>query len=150
MVNKSKNVGTAGESAVVRVLIASGWPNCERRALTGSQDRGDVAGVPGFVIEVKAGKAAETASDAQVVAWLEETETERHNDNAAYGVLVMKKKGVGHENAGRWTAVMWSDAYAHLLGLESSTAAQVAPYPVRMTLDNLITTMHGAGWGVAA
>lgn len=146
MTNKPKNIGTACESAVVREFIKAGWPDCERRALSGSQDRGDIAGVPGIVIEVKGGHAAENASDAQVIAWLEETETERRNDNAAYGILVLKRKGVGHENAARWTAVMWSDAYAHLV--TGQTIGLV--YPVRTTLANIITTLQDAGWGVAA
>ena len=38
MVNRSKNIGTAGETAVVRYLRdCGGWPNAERRALAGSE-----------------------------------------------------------------------------------------------------------------
>lgn len=148
MTNRPKAIGTAGESAVVRVFRENGWPDCERRALTGTQDRGDLTGVPGIVVEVKAGKAAETASDAQVVAWLHETERERANDNAAYGVLVMKRRGVGHDNAARWTAVMWSDAFAHLLS-GAAFSTHVA-FPVRTTLDNVIAALRDAGWGLNA
>ena len=144
MVNKSGNIGTAGETAVKKVLRPF-WPRVERRRLEGSLDRGDITGTPGLVWEVKAGKAAENASDAQVIAWLEETERERKNDNAAYGILVMKKKGAGHDNAGRWTAVMWSDAFAHLVGGLPSNVA--SGFPVRCTLDNIVAALTAAGWG---
>ena len=53
MTNKPKAKGTAFESAVVACLQANGYPNAERRALSGVLDRGDVAGLPA-VIEAKA------------------------------------------------------------------------------------------------
>jgi len=60
-VSASKAKGTAAETAVVRFLQANGYPHCERRALAGAQDRGDVAGIPGLVIEVKDCKRMELA-----------------------------------------------------------------------------------------
>jgi hypothetical protein len=52
-VSRSKAKGTAAETAVVRAYIAAGAVYAERRALSGVLDRGDVAGVPGIVTEVK-------------------------------------------------------------------------------------------------
>ena len=45
----SKSKGTAWETAIVRFLKDRGWPNAERRALGGANDRGDIAGVVGVV-----------------------------------------------------------------------------------------------------
>jgi len=103
MVNRSKATGTAAESAVVKYLRENGFGNAERRALHGSTDLGDITGIPGVVIEVKAGKAAETASDGLVNAWLAETNIEQRNAKAAAGVLVLKRKGKA--TAGDWWAI---------------------------------------------
>lgn len=104
MSSKSKVIGTAAESAVVKVLLPF-WPSVERRALKGTLDEGDITGTPGIVWEVKGGAAAKTASDGQIEAWLDETEKERSNANADVGVLVVQRKGIGYPNAGRWWAV---------------------------------------------
>lgn len=105
MTNKPKNLGTAAESAVVKVLQEF-WPYAERRALRGAADEGDITGTPGIVWEVKGGAAAKTASDGQIEAWLDETEQERENADADIGVLVVQRKGIGYPNAGQWWAVM--------------------------------------------
>ena len=49
----ARGKGTHAETQVVNYLIDHGWPHAERRALNGSRDRGDVAGIPGVVVEVK-------------------------------------------------------------------------------------------------
>ena len=45
--------GPLAEALVVRCLQEHGWPYAERRVMGGVNDRGDVAGIPGLVIEVK-------------------------------------------------------------------------------------------------
>jgi hypothetical protein len=104
MPNKSGAIGTATETAVVKVLLPH-WPYAERRRLRGAEDWGDITGTPGIVWEVKGGTAAKTASDAQIEAWLDETETERLNAGADIGVLVIPRKGIGPANAFRWWAI---------------------------------------------
>lgn len=86
----SKRKGTAAESAVVRYLKESGFAQAERRALAGSADRGDIAGLPGVVIEVK------NHARLAIPAWVAEAETERLNDGARYGVVWHKAIGKGH------------------------------------------------------
>lgn len=140
MTNKPKNIGTAAETAVVRVLQASGWPYAERRTLHGSYDRGDVTGTPGVVWEVKGGEAAKSASDGLIEAWLLETETERVNDNAAVGVLVVQRRGIGPANAKRWWAVMRSET----LGGAFMTIDHM---PVRLTLEGACRVLVGMGYG---
>jgi hypothetical protein len=51
--SKSKQKGTAAETAVVNWLVSKGRKHVERRSLNGVNDRGDIAGVPGVVLEVK-------------------------------------------------------------------------------------------------
>jgi hypothetical protein len=117
--------GTAAESTLVRLLRALHWPHAERRALNGSKDRGDVAGVPGVVFEVKSGARLE------LPAWLRETEAERVNDRADYGVLVVKLKGYGDARAHEWPAVLPVGALLELLA-----AAGYAP-------TRTLTTVRG-------
>lgn len=83
----SKAKGTRWESAIVDFLRASGVPHAERRALNGSQDRGDIAGIPGVVIEGKNAKAVTLAS------WLDEAEAERINDNATIAAVWHHRRG---------------------------------------------------------
>src|SRR6185312_8871013 len=103
---KPRAIGTATETAVVRYLVANGFPHAERRSLRGSLDAGDITGCPGLVWSVKGGVAAKTASDGQVAKWLAELERQRVNAAATIGVLVLQRAGIGEANAGRWWAVV--------------------------------------------
>jgi hypothetical protein len=104
----AKRKGTAAETAVVEHLRAF-WPHVERRALAGSRDRGDVAGIPGVVIEVKA------AARLEIPGWLRELEVEIANDQPATGLLVVKPRGVGDRRVGDWWAITRLDRAIHLL-----------------------------------
>ncbi|MFF7880952.1 hypothetical protein ACH40F_08265 [Streptomyces sp. NPDC020794] len=87
MTNRSKAKGSAWERAIVEYLRAAGWPFAERRLAGSAKDRGDIAGVVGVVIEAK-----NTAS-RKLAEWIEETETERVNDDAWLGVVWHKRTG---------------------------------------------------------
>lgn len=102
MPRRPKDIGTSGETAVVKFLQSSGFPYAERRALHGSLDLGDITGTPGLVWEVKAGEAAMTASDNQLIAWLQETEREVANAKAAIGTLVVQRR---RKNPRDWWAI---------------------------------------------
>lgn len=138
MVNRPKNIGTAAETAVVRWLRGHGFPHAERRALSGSQDQGDVAGIPGVVIEVKGGEKARKASDLQVTTWLHETEVERQNAGADLGLLVMARAGYGPDRAGMWWAVMPCGVLLdrHPFG-----------FPVRLHLRDAAHLLRSRGYG---
>jgi hypothetical protein len=142
--SKSRAIGTSAESAVVKVARASGFPFAERRALAGSEDQGDVRLDPRgrVVLEVKAGKAAETASDAQVEAWLVETERERVAAGAWYGFLILKRAGKGPRNADRWWAVGRLDDIAGLalFGDGRSTASSES-ITTRLHYGDLLTLL---------
>lgn len=146
MTNKPKAIGTFAETAVVRFLRASGFEHAERRALRGEHDAGDITGCPGLVFEVKGGKAAQTASDNDILAWLRETETERINANADHGLLVMQRKGVGPANAGRWWAVLTIDTIRRLCG-DPFYNSDYFGQPVRMLLGQAVELLRAGGYG---
>lgn len=136
---RPKDIGTAGESAVVRYLQGHGFPHAERRALRGTYDCGDVVGIPGVCIEIKAGAAAKNASDGQVDLWLAETERERINAKADIGLLVLVRKGIGAPNAGRWWAIT---PVSQLTG-----HSEASDFPVRMHLWSAALLLRRRGYG---
>lgn len=83
----SKRKGTAWETAIIGTLRERGVPHAERRALAGATDRGDVAGIPGVVIEAKNTK---TITLGQFV---DEATLEAANDGARIGVAWIKRRG---------------------------------------------------------
>lgn len=124
---------------------ADGMRGAHRPALAGALDVGDVWLCPGVIVEVKAGKAAETASDGLIDSWLDEAEVERINAGADVGILVTKRKGVGAPNAGRWWAHL---RLSWLLDLTDVRGAHLCGLlPVRMTLADALLTIRAAGYG---
>jgi Holliday junction resolvase len=94
MSTKSKAKGTTAEREVVRYL-QNWWPAAERRALSGNKDKGDVAGIPGVVIEVKA------AATQLIGPWQRETLTEMANAGVDACMLVVKRP---YKPVYRWDA----------------------------------------------
>lgn len=87
MSNPNGRKGTAWESEIVRTLQQNGWAYAERRRLSGRFDRGDIAGIPGIVIEAKSARSYELSS------WLDEANAERDNDHADFGLVWFKRRG---------------------------------------------------------
>jgi len=98
--SKAKQKGTAAESALVKYLQSHGFPFAERRALTGQFDQGDVTGTPCLAWEVKNHKTY------SIGAWLRETEIEKINAKADFGILVVKPNGVGLTKPEDFWAIM--------------------------------------------
>lgn len=96
--SKSKQKGTAAETAVVKWLSGKRRNKIERRSLNGANDRGDITGIPKVVIEVKNHARMELAE------WVRELQTEMANDNAETGVVIHKKRGT--TDVGEWYATM--------------------------------------------
>jgi len=107
--SRAKQKGTAAESALVKFLVGQGFPGAERRALTGSFDQGDITGTPCLAWEVK------NHTTYKIPAWIKETEFERVNAKADFGILAIKPNGVGLSNAGQWWAVLPMEAMVRLL-----------------------------------
>lgn len=132
MVNKPKAIGTAAETAVRNYLLSCGYDKFEahRNVLKGSADEGDVwlrhPNLGLIVFEVKAGKAAESASHNQVKLWFEEALIEQKNAGAMNACLVLKRKAVGHARARDW--------WAYFLA-----AGMYRDFMVRTTLEEYLT-----------
>lgn len=102
--SKSRATGTQAETAVVRYL-QNWWPAAERRALSGNKDKGDVAGMPGICVEIKAAKK-------QLIGpWKRETLTEMENAGVGLCMLVVKRP---YKSVAEWDAYM--PAYQTILG----------------------------------
>ena len=105
--SKQKAKGTLAERAVVDYLRANGFPDAERRALEGANDRGDVAGLPYTVLEVKNHAALDLAG------WLNELMREMDNARAEYGTVVAKRRG--HADPAQWYAILPFEVWVAML-----------------------------------
>lgn len=106
MSNPSKQKGTAAETAVVEYLRSQGFSTVERRALSGNLDKGDIAGVPYFAIEVKNCKTTTLA------AWVAEANVEAFNAAEPYGVVWHKRSG--RSSPGDWYVTMDGKTFTEL------------------------------------
>jgi len=106
-VNPSKAKGTAAETAV-KTRMRRWFPSAERRALAGAYDLGDITGIGGVCIEIKAHKRY------NIGAWLLELAVEKANAKADVGVLVVKPVGVGDTRVGEWWAIMRLDDWCEM------------------------------------
>lgn len=86
--NKSKQKGSRFETAIADYLRQA-FPHVERRSQEGIHDRGDIAGIPGVVIESKNCQAM------QLAEWIDEAEREAKNDGGSLGVVWHKRRGKG-------------------------------------------------------
>lgn len=134
MVNRPKAIGTAAESAVRNYLLSCGFSALEahRNVLKGSADEGDVWLRHPFiglvVFEVKAGKAAKTASHGQIGKWFDEAVKECAAAGGIRPILVTQRAGVGAPRAGEW----W--AYTSRAGLSRDIL-------IRTTLDDMMNLL---------
>lgn len=87
MSNPSKRKGTSFETDVVDYLRSHGFPFAERRALRGSKDCGDIAGVIGWVLECKAVNAMALGE------WMTEAHKEAINDRSCRYAVIHKRRG---------------------------------------------------------
>lgn len=153
MVNKPKQIGTAAETAVLRV-IKPFYADAKRVVLHGGHDQGDIhggyddRGRPLITFEVKGGKQAKGSNASaepatgNVSGWLAETELERQNADALFGFLVCQRAGVGPANALRWWA--WTT-----VGVLTQIATGDLGYdaqPVRLELGDLLSLLDSYGY----
>ena len=137
--SKSKAKGTAAETAVVRYLREQGFEQAERRALHGTADRGDIAGVVGTVIEVK------NCARMELAGWLAEAAAEADNDGARLGVVWHKRRGKG--SPGDWFVTMDGATFVRMLreylGIEAPPRRHALPAPRRRRPDPLLDDPGG-------
>ena len=104
----ARGKGTHAETQVVNYLVDHGFPHAERRALNGSRDRGDVAGIPGVCVEVK------NAARVCLAEWLDEATEEGHNAHASVSAVWFKRRGKG--SPGQWFVLMDGEQFTKLIG----------------------------------
>lgn len=152
--SEQRNIGTRGETAIARVFQANGWPSCERRTLNGALDRGDLTGIPGICVEVKSGETARRAPNqpALIRKWMAETEVERRNAHADFGILVIRRGGFGDRNAHLWWAVIPWRLLHDLNRPEPTIPTRGYPEwiePAFVELATLFPILWRAGYGTA-
>lgn len=165
--------GREAENAVAAVFQANGMPHAERRAKRGGytvvacdclgvvpdchrcqgtaqarvhRDAGDLAGIPGVVVQVKWSGYAPLAKDLQA------TELQRQAAGADVGLLVRKRPGVGCARAGEWDAYLPSWQVAALMASATSGEwpEQDPPDPTACWRTDLLTAVRllaRAGYG---
>lgn len=112
----SRRKGTRAETLLIQYLRERGWRYAERRALQGAKDRGDVAGIPGVVIEVK------SAARVELAEWVKEARIEALNDDAPVWFVVAKANGKGQ--AKDWYAITTVKVMCDLLADDPPTAEE--------------------------
>lgn len=93
MSNPSKAIGTRAETRVARFLTANGI-RCDRRALAGSKDEGDLratldSGLE-VTIEVKAGKQTSNPRRSQLEEWQRQTLQESENSGCPALLVIVR------------------------------------------------------------
>ena len=120
MANPSKAKGTKGETRVVNYLLSQGY-KAQRRALSGSEDKGDIEYSYGNhgqvrILEVKTGKMTQNYSRSTRNEWLRQTEVEQHNAKMT-AHLVVVRFGRAIEDAEVWSVdgqtFMYLDEFAN-------------------------------------
>lgn len=98
--SKSKRKGTSAETALVGYLRNHGFPNAERRALSGINDKGDISGTGDLVWECKNQKSYKLSE------WMREAQVESANAGADLGMVIIKPVGVGLTSQSKWWAML--------------------------------------------
>ena len=107
MTSPQKRKGSAAELAVAKWLRKLGWVHAERSRAGWTDDRGDIDGLPGICIEIKAEKKFD------LPGYLRELEVEMENAKAWTGTVIIKRRG--SMNVDDWYAVMPAKIWAELL-----------------------------------
>lgn len=116
--NKSKRKGSLFENQVADYLTKALDTDIERRVLQGANDRGDISGLKlnnkRVVVECKACKKFELSK------WIKEAETERINDKAAFGIVVVKRPGIGEARTGEQLVCMTLETFTNIIKSRSN------------------------------
>jgi len=122
LTSPQKRKGSAAELAVAKWLRKLGWIHAERSRAGWTDDRGDIDGMPGVCIEVKAEKKID------IPGYLRELEVEIENAKAWTGTVIIKRRG--STNVDDWYAVMPAKIWGELmLMLDQPTKNPVTPTP---------------------
>jgi hypothetical protein len=109
--NRPKIAGTRFERAVCDYLQPR-FPHVERQCLRGNRDRGDLLGIVGWALELKAEKKLDPTTA------LKEAEVAARNSGAAWHAAILKRPRRGIGDA---LVVMTLDQWANLVADEGRT-----------------------------
>ena len=109
----AKKAGTQMETLVAGYLARHVDDRIERRRLSGSKDRGDIAGLrhmgERIAVEVK------NTARVNLGVWAQEAEIARGNSDSVAGIVVHKRHGKGRP-ADQWVTLTLGDFVALLTG----------------------------------
>ena len=109
----AKKAGTTFERQVADYLAQHVDDRIDRRAKTGSKDRGDIAGVriwgQRLVLECK------NPPRLNLAGWMNQAETERGNDDALAGLIIHKRHG-NNQPGDQWVTTTLRELAAMLNG----------------------------------
>ena len=106
MGNPSKQKGSRFEREVADFLAANGHPHVERMASRGSADRGDLTGIPGWMLECKAERQIDLAG------YMREVAVQQFHARARWGAAIVKARG---KNVAQAYVVMPLEQFAQLI-----------------------------------
>ena len=109
----AKKAGTTFERQVADYLTQHVDDRIDRRAKTGSKDRGDIAGVriwgQRLVLECK------NTTRLNLAGWMNQAEIERGNDDALAGLIIHKRHG-NNQPGDQWVTTTLRELTALLNG----------------------------------
>ena len=109
----AKKAGTTFERQVADYLTQHVDDRIDRRAETGSKDRGDIAGVriwgQRLVLECK------NTTRLNLAGWMNQAEIERGNDDALAGLIIHKRHG-NNQPGDQWVTTTLRELTALLNG----------------------------------
>lgn len=109
----AKKAGTTFERQVADYLAQHVDDRIDRRAKTGSKDRGDIAGVRiwgrRLVLECK------NTTRLNLAGWMNQAEIERGNDDALAGLIIHKRHG-NNQPGDQWVTTTLRELTALLNG----------------------------------
>lgn len=109
----AKKSGTTFERQVADYLAQHVDDRIDRRAKTGSKDRGDIAGVriwgQRLVLECK------NTTRLNLAGWMNQAEIERGNDDALAGLIIHKRHG-NNQPGDQWVTTTLRELTAMLNG----------------------------------
>ena len=114
--SSAKQAGTRFETLVARYLAeVLEDDRIERRAKTGSKDRGDISGLRCHGQRVVA--ECKNTSRMNLPAWVDEAQIEAGHDDALVGVVIHKRHGIA-DPARQWVSMTVADLVAILTGVK--------------------------------